>query len=58
MPRLGVIMDIQPVQLHFFSRFTCKLSTSILAKKGYVVKTIVKDPLPHPEESTFVTPDF
>lgn len=58
MPRLVVIMDIQPVQLHFFSRFTCKLFTSILAKKGYVVKAIFKDPLPHPEESTSVTPDF
>lgn len=58
MPRLVVSMDIQPLQVHFFSRFSCKLLTSTLVEKGYVVKTIVNDPLLHPEESTSATPDF
>lgn len=57
-PRLVVSMDIQPVQLHSFSRFSCKLLTSILVEKGYVVKTIANDPLHHPGESTSVSSDF
>lgn len=57
-PRLVISMDIQQVQLHFFSKFSCKLLTSILVEKGYVVKTIVNDPLHHPGESTSVSSDF
>lgn len=56
-PRLVVSMDIQPVQLHFFSRFSYKLLINILVK-GYIVKTIVNDPLNLPGEITSVPSDF
>lgn len=58
MPRLVFSMNIQSIQLHFFSRFSCKLLTSILVEKGFVVKTIVNNPLLHPGESTSVSSDF
>lgn len=55
---LPVSTPSRPGQLHWGSRFSCKLLTSIIVEKGYFIRAIVKDPLLHTGGSTEVTSEF
>lgn len=55
---MAVSTPSQPGQLHIDSRFSCKLFTSTLMEKSYIIRAIVNNPLLLSGEGSGVTSNF